>query len=203
VKKFIVVSVVILVVGAVGFGVWKKMRASETVGQNQLVVRTQTLQRGDLSETINAAGDVEPKTKVSISARVSARIAEIPFKEGDDVTAGNPDAHPPVPPSMLVKLDSKDLEASLKQSEANYDAKTAQIAEAKSRLDAQGAAIEESKILYADAKRDLGRQQQLLATQDVSQSQVDTAQTKMDQIHAQLNAAERNLEAEQADLVVQ
>ena len=133
------------------------MRSSVSNRPNQINVGgASSLGSGDLSETINAAGDVEPKTKVSISARVSARIAEIPFKEGDDVTAGNPNANPPVPPSMLVKLDSKDLEASLKQSEANYDAKTAQIEESKSRLAAQAANIEESHVLYADAQRKSG-----------------------------------------------
>lgn len=179
------------------------MRSALPADANLLAVRTQPVARGDLNESINAAGDVEPKTKVSISARVSARISELPYREGQDVTKGNPDAHPPIPPSVLVKLDSKDLEAALSQSQANYDAKTAQITESQARLAAQQAAIEESQVLLADAVRDLGRQHQLLQTQDVSQSQVDAAQTKVDQIHAQLDAARRNLEAEQADLVVQ
>lgn len=179
------------------------MRAGTPANANEIGVRTQVVVRGDLTETINAAGDVEPKTKVSISARVAARIAAIPFVEGDDVTKGKPDAHPPVLPSILVQLDDKDLQAALKQSEANYEAKTAQIVESKAHLAAQQASIEESHVLYADAQRDLGRQRQLLTTQDVSQSQVDAAQTKVDQVHAQLDAARRNLEAQQADLVVQ
>lgn len=202
-KKLIIVLSVLVVVGLIGAGIWKKMRSSMSAAADPTSVRCETVKRGELDETINAAGGVEPKTKVSISARVSARIAELPFKEGEEVTKGNPDAHPPVPASMLVKLDSKDLEAALKQSEANYEAKTAQIEESRAHLAAQGASIEESKVLLADAQRDLKRQQQLLATQDVSQSQVDTAQTKVDQIRAQLDAAERNLEAEQADLIVQ
>ncbi|HEY1686205.1 MAG TPA: efflux RND transporter periplasmic adaptor subunit [Tepidisphaeraceae bacterium] len=202
-KKFIVVSLIILVIAGVGYAVWRKMRAGTPANANEIGVRTQVVVRGDLTETINAAGDVEPKTKVSISARVAARIAAIPFVEGDDVTKGKPDAHPPVLPSILVQLDDKDLQAALKQSEANYEAKTAQIVESKAHLAAQQASIEESHVLYADAQRDLGRQRQLLTTQDVSQSQVDAAQTKVDQVHAQLDAARRNLEAQQADLVVQ
>ncbi|HWB53828.1 MAG TPA: hypothetical protein VG722_06535, partial [Tepidisphaeraceae bacterium] len=192
-----------MIVIAVAVGVRKMMRTSMQTQAAQMAVRCEAVSRGELDETVNAAGDVEPKTKVSISARVAARIAAIPFKEGQDVTKGNPDAHPPAPASILVKLDSKDLEAALTQAQANYDAKIAQIEESRAHLVAQQASIKESKVLLADAQRDLGRQKQLLTTQDVSQSQVDSAQTKVDQIETQLAAGQANLKAEQADLVVQ
>ena len=40
----------------------------------------------------------------------------------DVVTKGDPNANPPKPPSVLVKLDAKDLEAQLRAAEAHYAA---------------------------------------------------------------------------------
>lgn len=192
-----------VVVGAIVAGGWMKIRASINAPPADIVVRVQRVSRGGLNETVSAPGAVEPKTKVSISARVSARITALPYLEGQGVTKGNPNAKPPVPASVLVKLDSTDLEAALKQAQANYDAKMAQIEQSKAMFAAQQASIAESKVLLDDAKRDLARQNKLFATQDVSQSQVDAAQTKVDQLKAQLDAAQQNLVADQAGLVVQ
>ena len=58
---------------------------------------------GELIETVSAPGQVEPVTDVAISARVSARIAEIPYEEGDRVTKGDPDADKPITPVSAEK----------------------------------------------------------------------------------------------------
>ena len=42
-------------------------------------VRVEKPIRGDLVEVVSASGTIMPKTKVSISARVSALIQEIPY----------------------------------------------------------------------------------------------------------------------------
>ena len=78
----------------------------------ETVVRIEPSGRGLLVETVTAPGVVQPKTKVSISAKTAARIVELPFKEGDVVKKGDP----------LVRLDSKDLEALLRGAEARYAA---------------------------------------------------------------------------------
>ena len=49
-------------------------------------VRIEQPQRGELIEFVSAPGEIEPRKKVAISAKVSARITELPFDEGDVVT---------------------------------------------------------------------------------------------------------------------
>ena len=44
---------------------------------NALEVRTEHVQSGQLIETINAPGESEPRTKVDISAKVSARVVTV------------------------------------------------------------------------------------------------------------------------------
>ena len=64
---------------------------------------------------VSAPGQLQPKTKITISAKTTARIVELPFEEGATVKKGD----------LLVQLDSKDLEAQLKGSVAQVmDAQT-------------------------------------------------------------------------------
>src|SRR5688572_21471569 len=92
-------------------------------------VRVEPAGRGPLVELVSVPGEVqpEPELKVPISARVSARIVELPFKEWDKVTKGDPNADPPIPPSLLVRLDAKDLEAAMRSVRARFAAQEAQV----------------------------------------------------------------------------
>ena len=155
-------------------------------------VRVEKVVRGELVEFVSASGEVEPKTKVSISARVAARIAELPFDEGDVVKRGD----------VLVRFDDKDLRANLDSVKARYDSEAAQLKVTEIRIRAQDAQLRAQKVSLADAERDLRRQKELFETKDVSESVVDTAQAKVDNLYAQVLAAEQSLEADKAGLLV-
>ena len=197
----IVVVVALLAAGLWGAGRWWQSRAQAATDQ-PTNVRVERAVRGSLIESISAAGEVEPKSKVSISARVSARIAELPFKEGDKVTKGDPNANPPVPPSVLVRLDSKDLEAQLKSVEARSLAEKAQLKVSETRVSAQKSRIAALQVMLVDAKRELRRKTELLASKDISQSEVDQLQAKVDQQEAELIGAAASLKGEEGALVV-
>ncbi len=200
-KTLIIIVVTAVVVGGGVAGVFYKMRSSENAG-DATIVRVEPAARGDLVETVSAAGQVRPKTKVSISARVAARIIDLPFKEGDVVTKGNPTSKPAVEPSVLVRLDAKDLDAQLRAAQAHYEAQSSALVVAEARIRALESQIEASKVMLADAERDFKRQKELFATKDVSQSAVDSAQTKFDQLKAQLVSSERTIDADRSNLQV-
>ncbi|MCC7204391.1 MAG: efflux RND transporter periplasmic adaptor subunit [Phycisphaeraceae bacterium] len=151
-----------------------------------------------LTETVRAPGTIEPKTKVSISARVSARIVELPFKQGQQVT-GERDGKPG---SLLVRLDATDLQAALRSTEARYAAQAAQIEVERSRIASQESQLQSTDASLVQAQRDLDRQTQLIATGDVSQSAVDDAQTAFDRLTAEKAAAQQSLDASRKNLVV-
>ncbi|HEX8521544.1 MAG TPA: efflux RND transporter periplasmic adaptor subunit [Tepidisphaeraceae bacterium] len=184
----------------VGVGLWltMKSRANNKAADAVMTVRTEAAARGDLVEMVSAPGQVQPKTKVQISARVAARILELPFDEGMAVKKGNAAEKG----SLLVKLDATEMEAQLRATEARANAQRAQLEEAQSRILASDAEIAAAKVMLEDAKRDLGRQKQLLTSKDVSQSLVDQAQAKVDQQEKQLEASQRQLEASKKNLVV-
>jgi HlyD family secretion protein len=203
VKILIWVIVGLLVLGGLATGLGLIIaRKAAGAGKDGIAVRVEPATLGTLTEAITAPGIIEAKTKVSISARVAARIIDLPYKEGDSVTKGNPTTKPAVPPSVLVKLDATDLEAQLRSAQAHYSGQQAQIRVAEANIASQKSQIESSKAMLADAERDLKRQIELLASKDVSQAVVDTAQAKVDQLRASLEAAQHNLEGVQQNLEV-
>src|SRR5437762_12388362 len=118
------------------------------------VVRVEPVVRGDLVEFVSASGEVEPRTKVSISARVVARINALPLDEGQIVKKGD----------VLVQFDDKELKAALDSVKARFAAQEAEIKVAETRIRASEAQLESSRVDLADAERDLKRQMQLLDT---------------------------------------
>lgn len=180
-----------MAVGIVGAGITvgvMKFGASRT--DEPTSVRVEPVTRGNLVELVSAPGQVQPKTKVQISARVAARILELPFDEGAQVKAGD----------VLVRLDSTELEAQLRATQARAAAQKAQLQEAAARVKAQEAQIEASRIMLLDAERDYKRQLEI--KQFVSQAIVDAAQAKADQAKQQLESSIRQLEANKLNLVV-
>jgi HlyD family secretion protein len=191
----------LLVVGLVAGGFWMHGR-SLAQADPPLTVRAEPVARGDIVEIVSAPGTVDAKVNVQISAKVSARIVEMPVVEGQAVTKGNPSAHPPIPPSLLVRLDSADLASDLRAAQARYSSQAAQIQVAQDRLSAEEAQIASTQVEVDDALRDLKRQEGLLATADVSQGTVDTAQAKYDELRNQLAGSQRTLAADRANLNV-
>jgi HlyD family secretion protein len=201
VKILIAIVVSVVVLGG-GLAVVVPKFGNRDGGEGE-IVRLDKAERGELIETVSAPGQVQAKTKVSISARVSARIVELPHKSGDRVTKGDPDANPPVPPSVLVRLDSKDLEAQLKAAEARYAAQKSQIDVTAARIESQRAMVEARKAEVDDAERDLARQEKLFESKDVAESVVEAAQTRFDQLNGQYLSALQNLEEAKYNLEVQ
>ncbi len=198
-KTTIVATIVLTLIGSV---IAKKLIQKATKKDEATPVRIEEVKLGDLTEYITAPGAIEPKTKVNISAKVSARIIELPYEEGSTVTAGNPNANPPIPPSVLIRLDSKDLESRLRSTQARYKAQQASIEVSKTQIAAQKAQLEGTRATFAQAQRDFQRQKQLLASKDISQSVFDLAQQKLDELTAQVTSSEQNIIALEKGLVV-
>lgn len=199
-KIFLGIIAVVVVLGGVLSAVAMKFSGQGPQGE---IVRVEKVTRGELVEIVSAPGTIQPKSNVKIAARVSARILEIPFDEGQRVTKGDPNANPPIPPSVILRLDSKDLEAQLRAAEARKAAQEAEITVSSSRVQSQEAQVSIRKVELADAERDLARQEKLFESKDVSQSVVEQAQARVDGLLGQVASAERMLDADRRNLEVQ
>ena len=199
-SRIALITVIVTLVIVSGAGVAVRVKTGAL--NKPTVVRIEEPQRGELVEFVSAPGEIEPKTKVEISAKLSARVVELPCEEGDTVTCGDPGANPPVPASMLVRLDAKDLESRLTSAEAGRAAQAAQIEVEKARIAGQRASLKGLAASLNQAERDMQRQQGLLKSQDISQAAFDATKLKVDELKAQFDAAQRTLEAAELNLVV-
>jgi HlyD family secretion protein len=198
-RKWIIITVIAVSALLV---IWGLRARSQKNKSKEEIVRIEEVKRGDLTERISALCEVEPKTYVQISARVSARIIEIPFDEGSVVTCGDQNANPPIPPSVILRLDAKDMESQLQLAEAGRNAEEAQIEVEKSRIEAQKATIVGLEATLEQSKKDLERKQGLYESRDISKSDFDQIKYKVDTLVAENESAGYNLDAAQRNLKV-
>ena len=197
-KAIIVVILIIVALGIVRI----VMQTKASVNNSGQVVHVDNPQRGELIESVSAPGEIEPKTKVAISAKVSARIVELPFDEGDKVTKGDPCSTPPIPASVLVRLDAKDLESQLRSAQASRAGQAAQLEVEKARIEGQQASLLGQEASLNMAKRDLERQKELLASKDISQTIYEQAELKVSELQSQYESSKHSLEAAKLGLDV-
>ena len=198
-RKIIVgLGIVVVIALIAGFAVKKKVSTTKK-GTNVSIAHPEL---GELVEFISAPGEVEPKNKVQISAKVSARILEPPFDEGDAVTVGDPNADPPVAASMLVRLDAKDLESELRSTKAGHAAQETQLDVNKARINSQRETLEGTQASLNQADLDLRRQYELLKSKDIAQTEYDQAKLKYDGLKAQFESQRYDLKAAELNLKV-
>lgn len=198
-RKWIVITiVVVLVLAAVG---WLVSKHSKANGKDD-IVRIEEVKRGDLTERVSATGEIEPKTTVQISAKVSARIIEMPYDEGNVVTCGDANANPPIPASVLLKLDAKDLESQLRLAEAGRNAQEAQIEVEKSKIEGSKETLVGLAATLEQSQKDLERKKGLFESRDISKADFDQIKYKVDELVAQYESAKYNLEASKKNLTV-
>jgi HlyD family secretion protein len=173
----------VVVLGVVG-GVGAMLLAPKIKAQMELArgggsgveVRAEPVSTGSLVRTVTAPGFLEPVTKVSISARISAQITDLPFEEGDPVNKDD----------VVVRLDNADLLAQLASSEAS--------------LLAEQARLDGARATFINAVAEWERQQQLYSTNDVAKSALEQAEAEKLRAESNLRATEAAIEMARAGI---
>ena len=169
-RTYLIIAVVLcLVGGAAAF----MMRSG---GSEATEVRMTEVKSGVLVESVSAPGVVEPKRKVDVSAEVSARIMELPAREGARVKKGD----------VLVRMDGRDLQEALSGAEARRDGD-------RFRLEAERSRIQGARQNQENVRAILARTQALHDTGDVSRQQLDDAIARARDIESQVQAAEKTI----------
>ncbi|MEM9414108.1 MAG: efflux RND transporter periplasmic adaptor subunit [Planctomycetota bacterium] len=192
-----VVGIVVVLGILAGVGVRLVGQRMQAGADLSTTVWVQTITTGEMVETISAPGVVEPLTKVEISARVSARIVDLPYKEGDEVYVDGPDG-----PSLLVALDDSDIQAQLESAQKRRDGLIASVAVEEQRIAASEAALDGTHTTLEDARRELERQQALHETGDVSEKVLEQAQRTVDELASRYESESASLEAARLGLEV-
>ena len=130
----------------------------------------------DITQTVQAAGVLQARTRVDVGAQVSGQIQTIHVQLGQRVKKGD----------LLVSLDPELARSDVAQAEAS-------VAQASAALD--------SRRIDADAaRRELKRQQRLLAGQATSGIEAERAEVDLAKIEADLRGQAATVARLQADL---
>lgn len=162
-RRIAVVTVLVLIVGALGFWGVQRIRGS-TSSKNNL--QTAQVQRGSLVATISTAGTVQTTDAVNLSFQASGQVKEIKVKAGDAVKAGQ----------EIARLDTADAEIQVAQAELSLSNAKTQLDQAK-----KGATAEEiaaAKASLASAEENLKALQAGPAAADVELARIKWEQAK-------------------------
>ncbi|MGE5607512.1 MAG: efflux RND transporter periplasmic adaptor subunit [Bacteroidota bacterium] len=102
----LVIPIIILSLAAGGCG----RKTNAVTSTPEIPVKVTTVQKGSLGEVFITTGALEANQEVSITPKVSGRIAKVHVKMGDYVTANQ----------ILVELEQDDYAINLARAEASY-----------------------------------------------------------------------------------
>lgn len=99
-------------------------------------LNTETIQRGEFIQQVNASGKVTPSQEVELGFTQSGRITSVSARVGDRVGAG----------TVLARIDSTDLAANLLQRQAALESQEARLASLKQGTRPEEIAVAESNV---------------------------------------------------------
>jgi len=145
-------------------------------GETAARYKTRKVDRGDVTSVVSATGKVNAVVTVQVGSQVSGTIQQLFADFNSPVKNGE----------VVAQIDPALFEA--------------QVAQARARLANDEANVEKARVVLEDAKRNLGRMEELLSQNLISQSEKDAAQTAHDSSAAGLKAAQAQLIQDRASL---
>jgi HlyD family secretion protein len=184
VKKVLVLLLVVAVgAAAVAANFWFGRETGVSVTVEEIRAR-------DLEAFVSAAGTIQPKRQVSISANQMGRVTRLAVQEGDRVKAGQ----------FLLEIDPRSLESQLERGEAT-------VAAAQSALERARTSVQQSQANLDLSRQMLTRQQELWKEGLTTRQELERTQNEVAIREADLRAAlqeiqtnEQRIKQEQASL---
>src|SRR6476661_6552285 len=163
----------LLLVGGLGFLVWQRSTAPQAEkpsrrGRPQITpVTVATVTKKTVPIQLQAIGNVQSSSTVSVTAQASGRITGVYFKKGQEVKKGQ----------LLFSIDDRSQTASIQQAQGIVAKSQAQVQQAKANLKKDQGLVEQAKMTL---EKDQGAVKQAIATltKDRAQAQYAEAQSQ-------------------------
>ncbi|MEE2746468.1 MAG: efflux RND transporter periplasmic adaptor subunit [Pseudomonadota bacterium] len=164
--------------------------------------KIERVERGDITRSISASGQLNPVMTVNIGSEISGQISELLVDYNTEVKSGQ----------VIARIDSERFEAEVLKSEAELSVaqavlstklaaikqSEANLANENSILLAQEADAEKSEVSSADLKLDYQRKAKLRTRGVVSVSEVDKAKAAWEVSVAQFKSSKAKVQAQQS-----
>ena len=183
-RRIILSSIAVLILVGGGYGVYAALRPNHAIDPSKLA----DVERGDLARVVVATGKIQPLSKIEVKSKASGIVKKLYVDYGDHVKQGD----------ILAELDKVQLEASVRASQANYQA-------AQAARDSAIAALERNKV---DAegpdvpflKLSMERAQQMFKDGVMSKSFVEDSEKNYQLALNKQVSAQRNLAVSRAEI---
>jgi len=179
-KQWLIIALLAIVGGTSAF-VWKGVEGSDS-----MQYQTQKVQRGNLTMTVTATGNLEPTNQVDVGTEVSGTVETVEIDYNDHVKIGQ----------VLARLDISKLQA--------------QVLKSKAALESSRAKVLETQATVSETRNELARLKRVweLSNNKVpSQHDMDAAHAALQRAlaaetiaKAQVSEAQATLEANDTDL---
>ena len=146
-------------------------------GSKKTQFKTAKVQKGDITQTVRATGNLNPVTTIIVGTRVSGTIVALYVDYNSKVKKGQ----------LIAQIDPTPFENELKQSEA-------EILNAKANLF-------KAEVTLKDAERTLKRKQELFKRELIARSELDDAETAYNTARAQYEIALAQVKKAEAGLM--
>jgi HlyD family secretion protein len=163
-KKPVLIAVIVLAIGAIGFWAWKKSTASAAP-----TYRFATIERGNLEAAVSATGTLSAVTTVQVGTQVSGRVVELLVDFNDRVKKGQ----------LIARIDPTLTEQAVRDAQAGLERATAEL-EQRDREFRRNQQLFERKVLteveFNNAKYQL----------DIAKASVKSAQVALERARQNL-----------------
>ena len=174
-KRRIILLVVVLLIGVGAWAGYSTLFSSRIATDSLLV-----------------SGNIEAHESVVSFKAVQSRIVELPFDEGQWVTAG----------TLLARLDDSDYRQQVAINEAALEVQEQQLSSAMQRLEAAHATVANDNADLAQKNIDYGRSQKLWSDKIISGDQRDHTETALKQSSAAIQRDRAMERSAQQDIEV-
>src|SRR5208282_2522540 len=159
-RRIILGCIAALVLIGGGYGVYAALRPNHEIDPSKLAA----VERGDLARVVVATGKIQPLSKVEVKSKASGIVKKLYVDYGDRVKQGQ----------ILAELDKVQLEAIVREAEANYQAAQAARDSATASLERNKVDAEGPDVPYL--KLSMERAQEMLKEGVLSKSVVEDAE---------------------------
>jgi HlyD family secretion protein len=167
-NKWVILTVIIVIVGACAAYLFGNKEKPQYY--------TSAVQRGDISDVVEATGTINAVTTVQVGSQVSGTISQLFADFNSQVKKGQ----------VIARIDPRLFEGTLLQAKADLENARANLAVAK-------ATLEKSKAALAQAKQDYERTTGLTKEGVMSEQQLEVSKANYDSAVAQVNASQASV----------
>ncbi len=183
-RRIIIAAIALLVLIGGGYGVYAALRQSHDIDASKLA----GVERGDLARVVVATGKIQPLSKVEVKSKASGMVKKLYVDYDDRVKEGQ----------TLMELDKVQLQAVVREAQANYQAAEAALDSSKAQLERNKVDAEGPDVPFL--KLNMDRAQQMYKDGVMSKSFVEDAEKNYQLALNKQMSAQRNLMVSRAEI---